>query len=184
MAVLFTAFFSALSSGASAVGSAGAAAAGAAGSVASAGGGFAAFASGLSTVVGGLASIAAGSQQKAALDQQAMDEDMRASQETLNGRQAAVEAMQKLNENMGSILVAGYSSGLQSSGSVEVAQEEAKRIGEQNISTARETGRMQSAARRSQARQLRIEGKGAMTSGIFGAIEGGLSLFSRKMARG
>lgn len=184
MAVLFTTFFAALSKGAAALGSVASSTAGAVGAAGATGGGFAAFASGLSTVVGGLASVAAGAQQKAALDAQAMDEDMRASQETLNGRQAAVEAMRKLNDNMGQILVAGYASGLQSSGSVTTAQDEAREIGETNVSTARETGRMQSAARRSQARQLRIEGRAAQQAGIFGAIEGGLSLFSRKTARG
>jgi len=180
MAVLFTSFFAALGNAGAAVGTA----ASTVGSAIGGTSGIAGFASGLSTIVGGLASIAAGAQQKAALDQQAVDEDTRAAQETLNGRQAAVEAMRKLNDNMGSILVAGYSSGLQSSGSVTTAQDEARKIGEANVDTARETGRIQAAARRSQARQLRIEGKGAMTSGIFGAIEGGLSLFSRKTQRG
>lgn len=176
MATLFLSFFSALGGG----GGAAAGAAGAASSGLSVGG----FLSGLSTVVGGLASIAAGAQQKAAMDQQAMDEETRAVQETINGRTQALEAMKKLNDDMAAITVAGYASGLQSSGSIEQAQTEAQRIGETNMNMARDNSKFQAAARRSQAKQNRIEGRGAMTGGIFGAIKGGLSLFSRDMARG
>lgn len=177
MATLFASFLGAIGGGGAAVG-------GAVATTAAVGGGFASFMSGLSTVVGGLASIAAGAQQKAALDQQAVDEETRAVQETINGRQNALDAMKKLNDDMAAITVAGYASGLASSGSIQTAQDEAQKVGEYNMNMARENSRYQAAARRSQAKQLRIEGKGAMTSGIFGAIQGGLSLFSRKTARG
>ena len=177
MATLFASFFVALGKGAAAVGAAASSAVGTAGGAAS-------FLSGLSTVVGGLASIASGRQQKAALDQQAADEDVRATQETINGRQVALDAMKKLNDDMASITVAGFASGLQSSGSVEVAQQEAQKVGDRNMNMARENARFAAAGRRSQAKQYRIEGKAANTQGIFGAIEGGLSLFSRKTERG
>lgn len=173
MAAMFATLFAGVGKAAAAVGS-----------VVSGAGGAASFLSGLSTVVGGFASIYSGAQQKAALDQQAVDEETRAVQETLNGRQTALDAMKKLNDDMAAITVAGYASGLQASGSVQTAQDEAQKVGDINMNTARENARVQSAARRGQARQLRIEGKGAMTGGIFGAIKGGLSLFSRDAARG
>lgn len=179
MATLFTAFFATVAKGAAAIGGAASAATGAVG-----GSGALTFLSGLSTVVGGLASISAGRQQEAALEAQAQDEELRASQETLNGREVALNAMKKLNDDMAAITVAGYASGLASSGSVEAAQREAQQVGEANMASARENSRFAAAARRGQARQLRVEGAGARQQGLFGAIQGGLSLFSRGVQRG
>jgi hypothetical protein len=177
MATMFMTFFAAAGKGLAAAGAA-------ASSAVSAVGGTASFLSGLSTVVGGLASIAAGNQQKAAAYAQAADEDMRAKQETLNGREAALGAMRKLNEDMAHITVAGYASGLQSSGSVQTAQDEAQRIGEINMDSARNNAKFAAGMRRSSAQQMRVEGDGAQTAGIFSAISGGLGMFSRKTARG
>lgn len=175
----------------SAIGGGGAAASGAAatGAAAAAGTGglfssFASIASIGSTVVGGLASLASGAQQKSAAYQQAFDEDTKAVQETINGRQDALGAMQKLNADMAKITVAGYASGLMGDGSVGAAQDEAQRVGEGNINMARTNAAYMSATRRGQARQLRAEGDAAQTGGIFGAIQGGLSLFSRRTQRG
>jgi hypothetical protein len=92
--------------------------------------------------------------------------------------------MKKLNDDMAAITVAGYGSGLAGSGSVESAQREALEVGEMNMTMARENSRFAAAARRGQARQLRAEGRGAAQQGIFGAVQGGLSMFSRNMARG
>jgi hypothetical protein len=85
---------------------------------------------------------------------------------------------------MAAITVAGYGSGLAGSGSVESAQREAMEVGEMNMTMARENSRFAAAARRGQAQQLRAEGRGAAQQGIFGALQGGLSMFSRNMARG
>lgn len=137
------------------------------------------------TVVGGLASIMSGAQAKSASDQQAVDEETRATQETINGRQDALQAMRALNRDMAQIAVAGYASGIGGSeGSVGAAQDEARKVGDQNINMSRDNAAFQSAARRGQAGQLRSQGRGAFTSGIFGAVKGGLSLFQRREARG
>jgi len=137
------------------------------------------------TVVGGLASIMSGAQQKSALDQQAADEETRATQETIQGRQDALQAMRALNNDMAQIAVAGYASGIGGGeGSVLAAQNEARKVGEQNINMSRQSAAMQSAARRSQAGQLRKEGRGALAGGIFGGIKGVSSLFQRVGARG
>lgn len=180
MAALFPAFLSA-------IGASAAPAAATAGTAATAAGGFASLASIASigsTVVGGLASLASGAQKKSALDQQAMDEDTKAVQETITGRQDALQAMQKLNADLAKITVAGFASGLSGDGSIAAAQDQASKIGEANINTARNNAAYMAASRRGQARQLRVEGNAARTEGIFGAIQGGLSLFSRRTARG
>lgn len=178
MATLFATFLSTLTGGG------GAAAGGVAAGAAATGFSATSFFSGLATVVGGLSAISAGNQKGAALDQQAVDEDTRAVQETLEGRQEALTSLRKLNDDMAKIAVAGYASGLESSGSVQSAQLEARDVGEANINMARENSRFQSAARRSQAKQYRIEAKGERKAGIMGALEGGFSLFSRGAARG
>lgn len=193
MAVLFTTLVSALGGGGgaaaagAAAGTAAGAAAGTAAGAAATGGAFsslATIASIGSTVVGGLASIASGKQQEAALKSQAFDEETKAVQETINGRQEALTAMRKLNTDLSNVVVAGYGSGLEATGSIEAAQNEAARVGEANINMARNNASYASAARRGQAQQLRNEGRGARAQGLFGAIQGGLSLFSRRTARG
>jgi hypothetical protein len=136
------------------------------------------------TVVGGLASIMSGAQAKSAAYQQAVDEETRATQETIQGRQDALQAMRALNSDMAQIAVAGYASGIGGEGSVAAAQDEARKVGDQNINMARDNAGFQSAARRGQARQLRTQGRGEFTSGIFGAVKGGLSLLQRREARG
>lgn len=185
MAVLFTTLVSALGGGgATAAGTAAGAAAGGAAAAGGLGSTLATIASIGSTVVGGLASMASGNQQAAALNMQAKDEEQRAVQETLSGRQEALTAMRKLNQDLSNIVVAGYGSGLAPTGSIEAAQDEALRVGEANVSMARNNAAYASAARRGQAQQLRNEARGARTQGIYGAISGGLSLFSRRAARG
>lgn len=185
MAALFAPLLSAIGGGTAAAGTA-AAATGAAtvGATAGAFSSFSSLASLGATVVGGLASLASGAQQSSALKQQAFDEETRAVQETITGREDAVNAMRKLNDDLAKITVAGYSSGLQSDGSVAAAQQEAIKVGEANVNTARNNAAYLSAARRGQARELRREASGAMVQGIAGAIQGGLSLFSRRTARG
>ena len=180
MAALFPAFLSAIGAASAPAAAAGTATATAAGGFAS----LASIASIGSTVVGGLASLASGAQKKSALDQSAVDEETKAVQETITGRQDALAAMQKLNQDLSKVTVAGFASGLAGDGSIKAAQDEATRIGEANINTARNNAAYMAASRRGQARQLRIEGKAARTEGIFGAIQGGLSLFSRRTARG
>jgi len=154
-------------------------------------GGATAAASGLSvastamTVVGGLASIMSGAQQKNAAEQTAVNEEMAATQETIKGREDALQSMRALNRDMAQIAVAGYASGIGGGeGSVLAAQNEARKVGDQNINMSRTNAAYQSAARRGQADQSRETGRGAYTSGLFGAIKGGASLFQRREARG
>lgn len=176
MAVFFTTLFSALGGGGGTAAGAGAAATG--------GLSMTSVFSAASTVVGGLASIAAGNQQAAALEAQAKQDEIQASQDELAGRQEAVNAIRKMNEEMGTGLVASYASGLTSSGSTAVALEEARQAGERNAELARSGGRASAAARRQSAAQRRQDASGAKTGGIFGAISGGLQFGSRKYQRG
>lgn len=183
MATMFATAFAAMAGGGAAAAGAGAAAAGAG---AAAAGGFSLL-QGIqvaSTVIGGLASIFAGAQKQDALNAQAADEDLKASQELLNGREEAVKAMKQLNAEMAQSAVASYASGLAPSGSVLNAQSAALEIGDRNVSSARENSKMISLGRRSQAAQLRAEGRSAMTGGIFGAISGGLQSIARDWNRG
>ena len=126
----------------------------------------------------------AGNQQSSALKAQAAQEETKAVQETINGRQEALQAMRKLNADLASVVVAGYSSGLEPTGSIEAAQNEALAIGEANMNMARNNAAYAAAARRQQAQQFKNEARAAKTGGIFGALQGGLSLFSRASARG
>lgn len=184
MAALFPAFLSAIGGGGAAAATGGAAAAGAAAGAGGLFGSLTSIASVGSTVIGGLASLAAGAQKNTAMQAQAFDEETKAVQETITGRQDALAAMQKLNADLSKVTVAGYASGLQGDGSVQAAQNEAVRIGEANMTMARDNASYLAATRRGQARQLRAEGRAAQTEGIFGAIQGGLSLFSRRVQRG
>lgn len=184
MAALFTTLIGALGGGGgSAAAAAGGAAASASGA-ASIGSTLATIASAGATVIGGLASLNSGRAQQSALNAQAGDEETKAVQETLEGRQQALTAMRQLNKDLANVVVAGYGSGLEPTGSIEAAQNEALRVGEANINMARDNAAYASAARRGQAQQLRNEGRAARQQGIYGAISGGLSLFSRKLARG
>jgi hypothetical protein len=179
MAELFTTLIAGLGGGGSA-----AAAGGAAAGAATTGFSLTSLLSTGATVVGGLASMAAGRQQQSALNAQAGQEEIKAVQEEINGRQEALTAMRKLNSDLSNVLVAGYGSGLSPTGSIEAAQNEALQTGEANITMARNNARFASAARRGQAQQLRIEGRGAKNQGLFSAISGGLSLGSRRDQRG
>lgn len=188
MAEMFTAFFVGVGKAlgglaTAATGGAGGGAGAAAGAVATGGGFLKTLSAGL-TIVSGLGKIVAGQQQSAALKQQAMDEDLRASQEELNGREDALKAMEKLNQDMARISVAGFASGLTSGGSVDAAQQEAERIADANLSVSRSNAQINAAARRGQARQLRYEADGAALGGILGFVSDAGSLFSRRAARG
>lgn len=179
-----TVLFSALAAG---IGKATAAIGAAVGGGAAAGGGLSTLttlASFGSTVVGGLASIASGRQQQHAAEMAASDEEMKATQETLTGRQDALTAMRRLNADLSSITVAGYASGLDPSGSVQAAKDQASEVGEANMNMARDNAAFASASRRQQAQQYRNEGRGAYAQGIMGAVSGGLGLFARRTARG
>lgn len=177
MATLFTTLIGTLTGGGGAAGAG--AAAGAA-----AGGGLNFF-SVASSVVGGLSSIMAGNAEADALEQQAVDNETRAVQEEINGRQDALDALRRLNRDQASIAVSGYASGIGGGeGSVQAAQEEAQKIGEENVNVARENAGFSSRLRRSQATQNRKSASGARLGGIFGALDQGFSLFTRRTARG
>lgn len=176
MAVFFTTLFSALG------GSSGAAAT--AGAAASTGFSATSLLSAGATVLGGLASIASGRQQAAELNAQAGQEEIKATQDELEGRQAAVNSIRKMNEEMSAGLVGTFASGLGSSGSAMVAQEEAQRIGERNASLARDQAAASAAARRQSASQLRQDAKTAKSSGVIGAVMGGFDYGLRQYRRG
>lgn len=176
MAVFFTTLFTALG------GSGGAAASGAA--AASSGLSMTSIFSAASTIVGGLASIAAGNSQAAALNAAAKQDEIQASQDELAGRQEAVNIFRKMNEEMGSGVVASYASGLASSGSTDVAMQEAQRQAERSASLVRGDAEMSAAARRASAAQKRSDASAAKSGGIFGAIAGGLQFGARRYQRG
>lgn len=181
MATFFTVLFSAVGKAASGLGAA--AGAGAAGA-ASTGLSLSSVFSLGSTIVGGLASIAAGNQQAAAMEAEAAQDEIKATQDELTGRQEAINAIRRMNEEMGSGVVAGYASGLQGSGSTVVALEEAQRAAERNADLTRSNAQLSAAARRASAVQRREDAKGARSAGIFGAITGGLQSASRSFQRG
>lgn len=176
MAEFFTLLAAGVTKAATAIGGAGAAA--------GAGGGLTSLFSLGSTVVGGLASIASGRQQASALEAQADQDRFQATQDELQGRQEAVNIIRKLNEDMGAGIVAGFASGLQSSGSTMVALEEAQKAGERNADMSRLQGRASAAARRVSAQQRIVDARGARSAGIFGAIQGGLQYGARQYQRG
>lgn len=176
MAEFFTVLFAGIGKAAAAVGGAGAAA--------GAGGGLTSIFSLGATVAGGLASIASGRQQASALEAQAAQDRFQATQDELAGRQDAVNAIRKLNQEMGAGVVAGFASGLQSSGSTMVALEEAQKAGERAADMSRLAGEASAAARRVSAQQRLSDAKAAKTAGIFGAIQGGLQYGARQYQRG
>lgn len=137
-----------------------------------------------STVVGGIAALSAGAAEKQALYNRAEDEEIKASQEVLKGREDAVKAMQRTEQLLAQNAVAGFASGLEASGSVVTAQEEAMEIGDRNLATSRENAQMAVYGRRSQASQYRVEGDAAARTGMFKALGGVLGGFSRFAARG
>lgn len=178
MATLFTTLMTSLGGGTAAAAGAGAVGAGAA-----AGGAL----TGLSTaftIVGGLASIFSGFQEASALKQEAVDEDTRAVQETIQGKQDALQALRALNSDTARIAVAGYASGIGGEGSVRAAQDEAFKVGEENVNMARDNAAIQSAQRRGNARQLRKSASAAAFGGVLGAFKGVSGLFERKLQRG
>lgn len=179
MATFFTVLFTAVGKAAAGVGGASAAA-----GAASSGLSLSSVFSIGSTIVGGLASIAAGNQQAAAMEAQADQDDIQATQDELAGRQEAVNAIRRMNEEMGAGVVAGYASGLQGSGSTQVALDEAQRSAERNADLTRSNAQMSAAARRASGVQRREDAKGARSSGIFGAIAGGMQSVSRTLQRG
>lgn len=179
MATFFTALFAGIGKAASAIGGAGAA-----GAAAGAGSSLTTLFSLGSTIVGGLASIASGRQQAAAMEAEAAQEEIRATQDELAGRQEAVNAIRKMNEDLGAGIVASFASGLQSSGSTMVALEEAKKAGERNAEMSRLNAGQAAAARRANAAQRREDAKAAKSAGIFGAIQGGLQWGARQYQRG
>jgi len=184
MAALFPAFISAITGGGGAAAGGAAAASGAAAAGAGAFSSFASIASIGSTVVGGLASIAAGNRQAAAQEQAAMDSETQAVQETITGRQDALQAMRQLNQNLAKVSVAGFASGLDSSGSISAAQNQALEAGQANIDMSRTNAAYASARRRGQSNELRREATGSRLAGYGQALSGGLSLLSRRTDRG
>lgn len=184
MATMFATMMATLSGGG------GAAAAGAAGTAATVGttaatggGALSAISTGL-TVLGGLSSIAGAAQESAAMKSEALQEEGKATQETIKGQEDAAAALRAMNADQAKIAVAGYSSGIGGAGSVATAQEEAQKIGDQNVNISRENAALQSAARRDQAGQLRAGARGAIFGGITRAVGGVSNLFQRRYARG
>lgn len=173
---------SAFAAGTAAMSGAGAAA-GAAGATGAAAGGLGMLST-AATVVGGLSSIMSARQNAAAAGAQAAQEEVAATQELLKGREDALQAMRSMNDDQARIAVAGYASGIGGEGSVQAAQDEAARIGEQNMNMSRINASYQAAGRRTQADQYRSEGRSAMWGGFLGAAKGALQLYERRAYRG
>ncbi len=136
-----------------------------------------------STLVSGLASITAGQQQAAALEGQANQAEFQADQELVKGEQETAKALEVLNDDLGRAIVAGYANGLQGSGSVGVAIEEARQEGQFNVNTTRDNAVIQSSLRRTSANQLRQDAGAARDTGLFAAVgqagQAGARIFRR-----
>lgn len=134
------------------------------------------------SLVSGLASIAQGNADAANLRDKAAWEDFNASRELTRGRQETVAALQAGNDAVAAAQVAGFASGLQSSGSVLNAKLDAIRDTEFNVATSRDEAMIMAGARRGEARRLREDAKSARMGGwmnAFGTWGSGLGRFAR-----
>lgn len=136
------------------------------------------------SIASGLASIAAGNARASALESQAEVEDFRAKQELIKGREEVVKSLELLNDDLAAMTVAGYAAGLQPSGSVEAAKNDAIEAGEFSVATARDNADVASGMRRTSARNLRQDAKSARSGGIWGALTAGLTYGARTLRRG
>lgn len=135
------------------------------------------------TLVSGLAAIQSGNQQSAALKGQANQAEFEADQELVKGEQETAKALEVLNDDLGRAIVAGYANGLQGSGSVGVAIDEAREQGQFNVNTTRDNAIIQSSLRRTNAGQLRQDASAARDTGLFAAVgaagQAGARIFKR-----
>lgn len=134
------------------------------------------------SIVSGLASIAQGRSEAAQLNDKAAWEDFNASRELTRGRAEAAAAMKAGNDAVAAAQVAGFASGLQSSGSVVEAKMDAMRDAEFNVSMARDEAFISAGARRGEARRLREDASAARRGGwmnAFGTWGSGLGRFAR-----
>jgi hypothetical protein len=106
-------------------------------------------------IASGLAAIARGNAEASAMETEANFEEFNASQELLKGRAQALEAMRAANDAVAASTVAGFASGLQGSGSVARAREEAFEEGDFQISMARSNAAIAAGMRRGTANSLR-----------------------------
>lgn len=150
-----------------------------AGGVAAAGGAAAAAGSGFSlagllsggfSVVSGLASIAKGNAQASNLEDQALWDEFNARQELTRGKTEAVAALKAGNDAIAAAQVAGFASGLQSSGSVTQAKLDASGDAQLNADLANEQAMAAAGARRGEAARLRSDASAARRGGLFDAF--------------
>lgn len=136
-----------------------------------------------STLVSGLAAIQSGNAQASALRGQANQAEFEADQELVKGEQETASALEALNDDLGRAIVAGYANGLQGSGSVGVAIDEAREQGQFNVNTTRDNAVIQSSLRRTNAKQLRTDARSASEGGLFAAVgqvgQAGARIFKR-----
>jgi hypothetical protein len=151
-------------------------AAGAAGAVGSAAGavgsGFSlagALSGGLS-IVSGLASIAQGRAESAQLLDKSAWESFNEKREVARGRSETIAALRAGNEAIAAAQVAGFASGLQSSGSVMQAKLDAARDTEFNVGMARDEAAIAAGARRGEAARLKRDAGWARFSGWTNAL--------------
>jgi len=136
-----------------------------------------------SSLVSGLAAIQAGGARAAELRGQANQAEFEADQELVKGEQETANALAALNDDLGRAVVAGFANGLQGSGSVQVAIDEAREEGQFNVNTARDNAIIQSSLRRTNARQLRQSASAERDTGLFAAVgrvgQAGARIFRR-----
>lgn len=122
------------------------------------------------SVVSGLASIAKGNAEAASLEDQALWSEFNASRELTRGKEEAVNALKAGNDAIAAAQVAGFASGLQSSGSVTQAKMDAARDATFNADNARDSAFIAAGARRGEAARLRSDASAERRGGIFGAF--------------
>lgn len=136
------------------------------------------------TIVGGLSEIFKANAEASVLESKAAFADFEAEQELIKGRREALEARRAFNANAGAILARGAASGLQSSGSVDAAINDAQEAAQFDIGNAEDNAAIVSGTRRTQAREFRQQAGTTQSSGIFGALSHGFNFLSRSGARG
>lgn len=122
------------------------------------------------SVVSGLASIAKGNAQAQSLEDQSLWEQFNARQELTRGKTEAVAALKAGNDAVAAAQVAGFASGLQSSGSVTQAKLDASSDAQLNADLATEQAMAAAGARRGEAARLRSDAASARRGGVFDAI--------------
>lgn len=170
--------------GAAATGTVGAlgatASAGAAGTAAAAGGAGLSLSKMLSFgggILSGLSQLASGFAQAQEAETAAAWEKFGIKSEELKGRAEALDALEAANDAAAAAQAAGFAAGLAGEGSITRAKEKAIEDGDFEIGMAKDNAAIRMSRRRSNVRILKSRASGARLTGVFGALDSGLSTY-------